>query len=125
MELVRWMGRAFARLVALIIMILSGWALLVNVIDLIRGDIEAPGLAAVLVVSAGISGALGGLAYLASFDGPSTLRTQRLRLAGWFGMLIATLLPTSFTLMVLPIVLVVCPLFPYLKLVDEHLVTSE
>lgn len=124
MELVRWLGRTFARLVGLIIMISSSWALLVNVIDLIRGEVEAPGMLVVLVVSAGVSGALGGLAYLASFDGPRALRTQRLRLAGWVGMLIATLLPTSLTLMIVPAVLVVCPLFPYLKLADEPLVTS-
>ena len=92
---------------------------------LVRGDIEVPVLLAVMVVSVGISGALGGLAYLASFDGPQALRTQRLRLGGWFGMLIATLLPSSLTLMLVPMVLVACPLFPYLKLAEEPLVTSE
>jgi hypothetical protein len=106
-------------------MILSGWGLFVNVIDLLRGEIEAPGLLVVVVVSTGISGTLGGLVYLLSFDGPRALRTQRLRLFGWMGMLIAALLPTSLTLMIVPMVLLVCPVLPYLKLVEEQLVTSE
>lgn len=125
MGLLRWVGRAFARFVGLFVMILSGWALLLNVIDLIRGEIEAPGALVALVVSTGISGALGGLAYLLSFDGPKALRTQRLRLVGWVGMLIAALLPTSLTLVIVPMVLIVCPLFPYLRLVGEPVLTSE
>jgi hypothetical protein len=125
MDMLRWTGRTFARLVGVIVMILSGWGLLINIIDLVRGEIAAPGLLVVVVVSTGICGALGGLAYLLSFDGPRQLRTRRLRLYGWLGMLVAALLPTSLTLMIVPMVLIVCPLFPYLKLTEEALLTSE
>lgn len=119
------MGLTFARFLGLVVMILSGWGLFVNVIGALRGEIEAPWYLLALVVSTGICGTLGGLAYLLSFDGPRSLRTQKLRLGGWAGMLIAMLVPTSLTLMMVPLVLFVSPLIPYLRVGEDQPVTTS
>jgi hypothetical protein len=123
MELLRWMGRAFARFVAVIVMILGAFNVVSTSVGLVGSEIEGPFLLLVLFFATNVAGALGGLGYLLSFDGPRNLRTRRMRLFGWGGMLLYSLLPTSLTLMILPMVLVVTPLLPWFR-VDEEPATA-
>lgn len=61
------------------------------------------------ILFSGIAGAVGGVIYLLSFDGPERFRTRRHRFWGWGAMLLAFLLPTSLTLMLVPLVLLLIP----------------
>lgn len=113
------MGRAFARFVAAIVMILGAFALVSTVIGLINSEIQSELLLLALFLSTSLAGAIGGLAYLLSFDGPKYLRTQRMRIYGWGGMLIHSLLPTPLILILLPMVIIVIPLLPWLRVQEE------
>lgn len=119
MGLLAWMARAFARFVAVIVMILGAFNVVSTVVGLFNSEIEGPFLLLVLFLTTNVSGAVGGLAYLLSFDGPKYMRTQRMRLYGWGGMLIYSLLPTPLTLMILPMVVVVIPIFPWFRAQEE------
>lgn len=124
MDLLRWIGVTFARFVGLVVLILGGWIAGLNAwLSLVSGD-GYDGSVLALVLLTGIAGAVGGVAYLLSFDGPKRFRTQRVRLYGWAGMLISALLPTSLTLMILPMVILVSPLLPWLRVAEEEPATS-
>jgi hypothetical protein len=125
MDLLRWMGVTFARFVGLMVLILGGWAATSFIWALFTEDsrTESLGLVA-LVVFMWLAGAVGGLFYLLSFDGPNRFRTQKTRMWGWIGMLAAGLVPTSLTLMILPLVAAVIPLLPWLRVRDEKPATS-
>ena len=56
-----------------------------------------------------LAGLLGGIAYLLSIDGPERMRTRSWRVWGWLGLLASATLPHSFTLVVLPAVLLLIP----------------
>lgn len=125
MDLLRWMGVTFARFVGLLILILGGWAASSFIWALFAEDSQTESLVLViLVVLMWLAGAVGGLLYLLSFDGPSRFRTQKTRMWGWIGMLAAGLVPTSLTLMILPLVAAVIPLLPWLRVRDEVSATT-
>lgn len=98
------MGWMFARFVAVSVVVLSAWMLLINLVD-----VEYEGWVLVWILASGLVGAASGILYLLSVDGPVRFRTPRYRLWGWGGMLAAVLLPTSLTLMLVPMVLVLIP----------------
>ena len=108
------MGTTFARFVGLVVMILGGWTFVANAVD---RDFEGWVLAWVLV--SGLLGAVGGAIYLLSWDGPERFRNQRTRLWGWAFMVAASMLPTALTLMIFPMVMIVCPLLPYARVTSE------
>ncbi len=76
-------------------------------INLIEGSYS--GTTSVWVLGAGTLGAVGGVLYLMSFDGPDRFRTRSTRLSGWLGMLVLALLPWSFTFLVVPMVVLTIP----------------
>jgi hypothetical protein len=94
-----------ARLVAIAVTLLGAWILIVNLAE--RGYEESWVLAWVLF--SGATGVLGGIAYLLSIDGPERMRTRSWRVWGWLGLLASATLPHSFTLVVLPAVLLLFP----------------
>ena len=105
MDLLRWMGRVFARFVAVSVVLISGWTFAVNI-----AQPEAWELWVYFwIIASGLVGTIGGLAYMLSLDGPARYRTRRLRWAGWTMMLLAVALPTSLTFMLVPLVLVLIP----------------
>jgi len=113
-DLLGWMGRTFARFVGFVLVILSGWMFFVNVIE-----VHYEPWVMVWIWVAGLAGAIGGIVFLLSFDGPERFKKQRIRYRGWVGMMVGALFPTSLTLMVLPMVVFVSPLWPYLRLASE------
>ncbi len=96
--------RAFARFVGLLFTLLGGWIFAVNIFD----D-SYSGAVLAWIIFAGASGAIGGVVYLLSFDGPARFRTLKVRLSGWLGMLILGLLPWSFAFLMIPLVLLQIP----------------
>lgn len=106
MELLRWMGWTFARFVAVSVAILSGWMFVVNLPFQDRG--WEP-WALVWILASGLAGAVGGVLYLLSIDGPRRFRTRAYRAWGWVAMLAAVILPTTLTIMLVPLVLVLAP----------------
>ena len=119
MSLLTWMGLTFARFVAFVVMVLGAWVAVANGAQAIRGTPGYTGWVLLLVLFTGLAGAAGGLLYLASFDGPRRFRTERHRLYGWVGMLISAMLPTSLTLMLVPMVAIVFPRLSYLRIEDQ------
>jgi len=113
MDLLRWMGRVFARFVAVSVALISGWTFIVN--------IAQPGAwepwVYVWIIASGLSGAVGGVVYLLSLDGPTRFQKRPFRLGGWTMMLAAVALPTSLTFMLVPLVLL---LIPTLFTVDQN-----
>jgi hypothetical protein len=97
-------GWSLARFVALTVMLLGAWILIVNLAEM---GYETWVLAWVLF--SGLAGLLGGIAYLLSIDGPESVRTRQWRIWGWIGLLASVTLPHSFTLVVLPAVLLLIP----------------
>ncbi len=103
-NMLRRLGRTFARFVGLIFIILGVWVFAINLIEL-----SYSGSTLAWIVVAGVLGATGGVAYLLSFDGPRRLRTRSIRLAGWTGMLVLALLPSSLSFILLAMILLSIP----------------
>jgi hypothetical protein len=95
---------SFYRLIGLAFTLLGAWVLFINLAEL-----SYSGFILVWVLSAGFQGALGGVLFLLSFDGPARLRSRHVRLLGWAGMLFLAFLPWSFQFVMLPLVLLVLP----------------
>lgn len=100
----RRLGRAFYRLIGLAVTLLGAWVLFINLVD-----VSYSGWVLVWILSAGLLGAIGGVLFLLSFDGPPRARTRQVRLLGWLGMLFLALLPWSFQFVMLPLVLLTLP----------------
>jgi multisubunit Na+/H+ antiporter MnhB subunit len=100
----RQLTQAFYRLVGLAVTLLGAWVLFINLVD-----ISYSGWILVWILSAGLLGAIGGVLFLLSFDGPPTARTRQVRLLGWLCMLFLALLPWSFQFVMLPLVLLTLP----------------
>ena len=98
------MGMMFARFVALSVTILSGWIFVVNLFE--RGW---ENWVLVWILASGLAGLIGGAVYLLSLDGPARFRTRVRRAVGWLAMLVAVMLPTALTFMLVPLVLVLLP----------------
>ncbi len=56
-----------------------------------------------LIVGVGAIGLAGSVVFLLSLDGPEAWRTTTRRAVGWVGMMIASLLPTSWLLLIAPL----------------------
>ena len=106
MSLKRWLGLMLARLVALAVAAHGLWMFVINAIEL---DYDGWVLAWILL--AGLAGVAGGLLFLLSFDGPRRFRTRTWRMWGWGLMLGSVLLPTSFGVFLVPLVVLVLPGF--------------
>jgi hypothetical protein len=121
--MLRWMALTFARFVGLSVTILGAWILLVNLVEGARG----PAWVYAWILGSGVVGAAGGLFYLFSFDGPAGFRHRWIRVLAWIGMLVSVMLPSSLTLMLVPLELLVSPslFFSPAPVAAEAPVTSE
>ena len=104
MDLLRWMGRTFVRFVAVSVTILGAWMFVLNL-----GASGWVPVTYVWILASGAAGAVGGVLFLLSIDGPPRFRTKRTRILGWGLMLASVLLPTSLTFMLVPLVLLLIP----------------
>lgn len=109
MEMLRWMGRTSAKFVGLVIMILGAWVVIVNLGDAFQARGGYQGWVLLWIFTSGTAGAIGGLFYLVSFDGPDRFRTTRTRVASWFGMLGGALIPSMILPILVVLVLAVSP----------------
>lgn len=102
--MLRRLGPALAPLVGLVMTMLGTWIFVINLIE----DSYSGGTRIWILTSA-VLGAVGGVLYLLSFDGPDRLRTRWVRLLGWTGMLVLAFVPWSFTFLVFPMLLLTIP----------------
>jgi hypothetical protein len=88
--------RTFARLTGLVVLLYGAWMFSVNLLEGVTGSNGYdPRWMLFLVLGFGLAGAIGGILFLLSLDGPPRFRTRSYRLIGWVGMLICAVLPTS------------------------------
>lgn len=104
MDTLRWVGWMFARLVALAVLIVSGWMFIINLVD-----VSYQGWILAWILLSGVAGVVGGTLYLLSIDGPNRYRTRTRRSLGWAAMLVAMLLPSSLSFFLLPTLAVLVP----------------
>ena len=102
--MLRRLGRTLARFVGLTFTILGIWILAINLIEL-----SYSGATLAWVLASGLLGGAGGVFYLLSFDGPHRFRTRGSRIAGWIGMLVLAVLPSSLSFPLLAMVVLTIP----------------
>lgn len=103
------MGRTFAKFVGLVVMILGAWVVIINIGEAFGSTGGYQGWILLWIFGSGLAGAVGGLFYLVSFDGPQRFRTTRTRLLSWLGMLGGALIPSMILPMLVVLVLAVSP----------------
>jgi hypothetical protein len=116
----RRLAPAFYRLIGLAVTLLGAWVLFINLVE-----VSYSGWVLAWILSAGFSGAVGGVLFLLSFDGPARARRRQVRLLGWLGMLFLALLPWSFQFVMLPLVLLTMPALNALRLTVSTSPTPE
>ena len=94
------LARTYYRLVGIVFALFGGWLFYLNV-----AQVSYSGWVLIWILTAGIAGAAGGVLFLLSLDGPDSLRSSRVRLIGWLGMVYCALLPWSFSFVMVPMVL--------------------
>lgn len=104
MDTLRRVGWMFARLVALAVLVVSGWMFIINLVE-----VSYEGWILAWILLSGLAGVAGAILYLLSIDGPNRYRTRRRRSLGWAAMLAAMLLPTSLSFFLLPTLAVLIP----------------
>lgn len=88
--------RIFARLTGLVVLLYGAWMFSINLLEAITGsNTYEPRWMLLVVLGAGLAGAIGGTLFLLSIDGPTKFRTPMNRAIGWIGMFICAALPTS------------------------------
>ena len=90
------MLRTFARLTGLVVLLYGAWVFTINLFEAVsRSNTYEPPWMLLVVLGFGATGAVGGILFLLSIDGPSRFRTPMIRAIGWIGMFICSALPTS------------------------------
>lgn len=108
--MLRWMGLTFARFSGLVMVILGGWVFGANVSQLFtEGSSSTDTGVLIWILLTGAAGAVGGLLFLLSFDGPERLANRRTRIWGWIGMLAGAFLPSMVSPMLILVVLLASP----------------
>lgn len=101
----RRIAAIYARLIGLLVVVLSAWMVSVNVVQHVFGEntYDPPAMLYV-VLGFGLVGMVGGTVFLLSWDGPQRFRSPALRVVGWLGMMFMAFLPWSFTFLFFPLV---------------------
>ena len=95
-----------ARIIGLTVLFYSLVIFLGNIVGALAGAVYDTPALLLLVVAVGAVGLAGSIVYLLSLDGPKRWRTTRRRAAGWIGMMVAAVLPTSWLFLIAPVTLV-------------------
>jgi len=120
MDTLRQVGWMFARLVALAVLIVSGWMLVINLVD-----VSYEGRILAWILLSGVVGVAGAILYLASIDGPPRYHTRPRRALGWGAMLAAMYLPSTLSYFLLPVVALLLPTIFTIDSSKEEPVTSS
>lgn len=108
--MLRWIGLTFARFSGLVMVILGGWVFGANVWELLtEGSSGTDTGVLVWILLTGAAGAVGGVLFLLSFDGPERFANRRTRTWGWIGMLAGAFLPSMVSPMLILVVLLASP----------------
>ena len=99
----RVLATRLARVIGLAVLLYSGVVFFGNVLGAVGGaKYDSVGILLV-IVAVGAVGLAGSVIFLLSIDGPESWRTTTGRAAGWLGMMIAALLPTSWLFLIAPV----------------------
>lgn len=101
----RRLATIFARFVGLAILLYGAVIFFGNLAGAFGNSGYDPFWALYLVLGVGLTGLVGAVVFLLSFDGPAPWRTRGRRALGWIGMLICALIPASFVLLIAPLAL--------------------
>jgi MFS family permease len=104
----RWIGRAFAVFVGIVLTLYGVWIFLINIIGALGGTFSNPWWVLPMVLLAGVLAATGGVLFILSFW-RDRFHTRTVRLWGVVLMILGSLLPTSLTTMLLILALLMVP----------------
>jgi len=94
----------YGRFVGITILLYGAWLFGGNVVVYMISDTQdSPGVV-LLILASGLVGFLSAVGFLLTFDGPPRWRNTKRRAAAWIGMFLCALLPSSFVIIVLPLV---------------------
>ena len=99
----RALATRLARVVGITVLLYSVVVVLGNVIGAIAGAVYDNFQVLLAVVTVGAVGLAGSVIFLLSIDGPDSWRTTNRRAIGWVGMMVASLLPTSWLYLIAPV----------------------
>ncbi|GEM_PF-1406363 len=94
-----------SRFVGLTAFAYAAFVFFVNLVSAWGGSTYNPVWSLYLVLGLGMTGMVGAVLFLMSFDGPSHHRTRSRRFLGWTGMMICASLPSSILIAIAPMVL--------------------
>ena len=101
---VRQVAATYARLIGIIAALFGGWLVVNGVQHGLGENTYDPPSVLNMVIGFGLVGLIGSIAFLLTWDGPDRFHTKGLRVVGWLGMVAGSLLPWSFTFIMLPLV---------------------
>ncbi len=104
----RWLGRAFAAFVGIVLTLYGVWIFLINIIGALGGTFSNPWWVLPMVLLAGVLAAIGGVLFVQSFW-RDRFHTRTVRLWGVVLMILGSLLPTSLTAILLVLALLMVP----------------
>ena len=97
------LATSLARVIGIAVLLYSCVVFFGNLIGAIAGAEYDDFEILLLIVAVGAIGLAGSVVFLLSFDGSETWRTTTRRAVGWVGMMIASLLPTSWLFLIAPV----------------------
>lgn len=103
MSLMVALATRLARVVGIAVLLYSAVIFFGNAIGALAGAEYDSFEIVLLIVIVGALGLAGSVVFLLSIDGPESWRTTTRRAVGWLGMMIASLLPTSWLFLIAPV----------------------
>jgi hypothetical protein len=96
----------YGRFVGIAVLLYGGWIFAGNGAVYIYSDTQDSPAIVLGILAVGLLGFFSALGFLLTFDGPNRWRSTKRRAATWVGMFLASLLPASLIIIVLPLVVV-------------------
>jgi hypothetical protein len=120
---VRPLATRLARVIGLAVLLYSLVIFLGNIVGALGGAVSDTPWLLILVIAVGAVGLTGSIVFLLTLDGPERWRSTGRRAAGWTGMMIAAVLPTSWLYLIAPVTLLgglALLIPPHASAVDEQ-----
>ena len=103
---VKQLPALYGRFVGIAVLLYSSWIFAGNAVVFTISDTQDSPTVVLGILAVGLLGAVSALGFLLTFDGPNRWRNTTRRAATWVGMFLASLLPASLIVVVLPLVVV-------------------